>query len=437
MTAASPLTVRVGQGHVRRLLVWAVLLAGLFVLITGLTYARVISREALGGWGGVVHRAVSLGAEDNLGAWYSSLLLLAVSLAWLLCFLLDAQPTWRFGWLVLAALFMALSLDEAGSFHERLGALPGRSQLQVVAVPLAIVGLFMIAFGWVRLRRSWSGVALLVLAFAMYASVPVQERLAEVLRAAGRYGSSWHSNTVDVVLEEGSELVGTLSFLAAALVYVHRLALQRGYAAAGLWLEAPVSLDARLWRRILAGAIALWAAGFAVIELTIQILPHSGFKPGQLGSPSAWFASMFGILIGAAALGLAGATAIRSAPERLRRVWKGAGLLSLLLSVHFGAGQLFTETVFEGSPRRIVAMRVLLAAVVMVAGLAGGWATRAWSRGVAIIAAGVLMALALLNPEPLAGILAFAGFAVLGVGLLRSAEGSLLSSAPAHALRPA
>jgi hypothetical protein len=47
------------------------------------------------------------------------------------------------------------------------------------------------------------------------------------------------------------------------------------------------------------------------------------------------------------------------------------------------------------------------------------------------------MALALLNPEPLAGILAFAGFAVLGVGLLRSAEGSLLSSAPAHSLRPA
>lgn len=437
MSAASPVSVRVNQDHLRRLLVWAVIIAALFVLITGLTYAHVISREALGGWGGVIHRAVSLGAEDNLGAWYSSLLLLAVSLAWLTCFLLDAQRAWRFGWLILAALFLALSLDEAGSFHERLGALPGRNQLQVVAIPLAVVGLFMTAFGWVRLRQSWRGVALLVLAFAMYASVPLQEHLIEVLRGAGRYGASWHSNAVDVVLEEGSELLGTLAFLAAALAYVHDLAVRRGYAAPGVWLEAPVSLDARLWTRIVAGAIAVWAAGFAVIELTVRVLPHSDFKPGQLGSPSAWFGSMFGVLIGGAALALARAGATRGATERLRRLWKGAGLLSLLLSIHFGAGQLFTETVFEGSPRRVAAVRVLLAGIVVVAGLAGGWATRSWSRGAVIVAAGVLVTLALLKPEPLAGILAFAGFAALGAGLLRTAEGSPLTSAPTRAHRTA
>jgi hypothetical protein len=383
---------------------------------------------------------VSLGAENNLGAWYSSFLLLAVSLAWLICFLLDVLPgqhrAWRFGWLILALLFLALSLDEAGSFHERLGALPGESQLKVVAIPLAAVGLFMAAFGWVRLRQSWRGVALIAIAFAMYASVPFQEHLVEVLRNAGRYGASWHSNAIDVVLEEGSELVGTLAFLAAALVYVHDLGSRRGSAGSGVWLEVPVSIDARLWTRIVGGAVVVWAAAFAIIGLTVRILPHAGFKPGQLGSPSAWFGSMFGVLVGVAALALARVGATRGAPERLRRLWTGSGLVALLVSVHLGAGQVFSDTLFQGSPRRVAAVRVLLGGIVVLAGLAGGSAARCWSRGSAIVVAAVLLGLALLQPEPLSGILAFAGFAVLAAGLLRTAEGGALSAAPASALHP-
>lgn len=71
-----------------------------------------------------------LGTENVLAAWYSSMLLLAVALAAYLAFAVERKQKpprpgrWSAAWLLLAAAFTALSLDEIGSFHERLGLLP-------------------------------------------------------------------------------------------------------------------------------------------------------------------------------------------------------------------------------------------------------------------------------------------------------------------------
>ena len=73
---------------------------------------------------------VDLALERNAAAWYSSMLLLSVALACAFCFAVDARSgggrasrVLGVGWLLLAALFAALSLDELGSLHERVNDL--------------------------------------------------------------------------------------------------------------------------------------------------------------------------------------------------------------------------------------------------------------------------------------------------------------------------
>jgi hypothetical protein len=152
------------------------------------------------------------------------------------------------------------------------------------------------------------------------------------------------------------------------------------------------------------------------------VLPSAEFKPGQLGTPSAWFAATLGVLVGVAALALARLAAASRAVERLRRLYAGAGILSVILAVHFGAGQLFSEGLFHGSPRRVTAMRLVLAIGTLAVAAVGIWTARSRTRWAALFAAGVLLAFALLRPEPVAGIVAFAGFAALGLGLVRTAD---------------
>lgn len=85
-----------------------------------------------------------LGAENVVAAWYSSMLLLAVALAACLAFAVERKqkPSPRgyrsYAWLVLAAVFTLLSLDEIGSFHERLGWLPWTNHWVVAVVQLGV-----------------------------------------------------------------------------------------------------------------------------------------------------------------------------------------------------------------------------------------------------------------------------------------------------------
>jgi hypothetical protein len=64
----------------------------------------------------------SLSVEANVPTWYSSMLLAACALA-LAASSRSAEPRWRWHWRGLAVFFVAMSLDEVASFHERLNAL--------------------------------------------------------------------------------------------------------------------------------------------------------------------------------------------------------------------------------------------------------------------------------------------------------------------------
>lgn len=73
-------------------------------------------------------RLLDLATENTIVTWYSSMLLLSVAIMSAVCFSADWQRfhDWRnrylsYGWLVFSMIFVTLSLDEIGSFHETIG----------------------------------------------------------------------------------------------------------------------------------------------------------------------------------------------------------------------------------------------------------------------------------------------------------------------------
>ncbi len=151
-----------------------------------------------------IFQAVNLGAENNLAAWWSGALLLLAAFG----FAVSAQHrlhSMRAPWLLLAALWTLLSLDEVGSLHERLTGFAGGPRL----VALCIVGLLIVvagAYAGLRLLLHPQGrrTALYLLAAALlYSSVVLQEYI--------QHHVDWPAWSLGlrVLVEEGTELLGT------------------------------------------------------------------------------------------------------------------------------------------------------------------------------------------------------------------------------------
>lgn len=265
-----------------------------------------------------------LATENVVAAWYSSMLLLSVSLAAGAAFALDRrQPTRGLpavstaGWLIVAATFAALSLDELGSFHERLGMLrhggdhaPG--WVYALVIPIAAVGIFMFAFAWVRLRRVPAAAALFALGTALFLSDPVFELTEMSLLRAGM-GNDLAIHNVLLVVEEGIvELGGALCFLLGVLEYMRRTAGDGMHAFNWTGPRPPVAI---------ASAGLLLTAGVPAAHWLVAQLP-----PGDTGIPDNWFPAA--TLYMAAVL----AVAIRG------RGAHAAAVVALCASAAFGAG---------------------------------------------------------------------------------------------------
>ena len=150
---------------------------------------------------------VGLGGEDNIGAWWSGMLLaLAGFLAFDGFFDATKPPAERRGWLALGFALLLLSFDEIASLHEHLSQL-GRAYLAV----LGVTGLSVASYALGQLHRARAPrrtLAMLLLAFGLLATVPFHELLQHQLQWDNQilYG-------LRAVLEEGTELAASLTFI--------------------------------------------------------------------------------------------------------------------------------------------------------------------------------------------------------------------------------
>jgi len=237
---------------------------------------------------------LSLQGENVLAAWFSSMLLLLASAAALWSFALDRQidrgrNVLSLGWLILAAIFLLLSLDELGSLHERLGALrtsapPGsverapRGWVVLLALPIAVTAAFMTTFAWFRLRRCVPAFLLMVAGVLLFLTIPAQEVLEISLFSIN--GESRRPPALSV-LEEGTELAGTICFIIAFVLYA-----TRAMTSLPLRNRPSVALPKAVWRRCLVAYVLVMSIGLAASLVSAQTR--------QPSSPDAlWAASSF------------------------------------------------------------------------------------------------------------------------------------------------
>ena len=172
----------------------------------------------------------NLASENTLVTWFSSMLLFTAGIFALLSYWSrrEVAGDQRFlkGWLIIAAMFALLSLDELGSIHENLGHLStldimgNNSWESVLAIPVFLVVAYLVVFGWIHLRHKPATYSFMILGTLLFATIPVQEHFEMLRWKEFDYAEDYNRPIPLVLLEEGSELFGTLCFIISMLLYI-------------------------------------------------------------------------------------------------------------------------------------------------------------------------------------------------------------------------
>jgi hypothetical protein len=172
----------------------------------------------------------SLGFENNIATWYSSMLLLVVAFVAIICFAVDYNQSdeWKklflsYGWIGIGLIFILLSFDEIGSFHETIGNsinIAGKNNGWLFFyIIVASVGIYIILFSIAKLKSNLPALLYIVLGTLLFLSNPLQETFEIDTFKASINPTHWKRNPLFLLLEEGSELFATWFFLLAALSY--------------------------------------------------------------------------------------------------------------------------------------------------------------------------------------------------------------------------
>ncbi len=367
---------------------------------------------------------LNLTGEDKIAPWYSSMLLLTIALAALGCWNLDRRAV-RTGrdrilthaWAVVALLFAGLSLDEMGSLHERLPALLKVSLseslngwVEVFAIPIALVALFLLAFAWFRLRQSPAAAVLMALGALLFVSVPVQEQFEVTTRGSSALLEAYQRPVALALLEEGTEIFGMLCFLAAFLLYARMRvagASDRATPEAASFSPDPFMV-----------VVGISISAAAMLFLVFGLLPQIPDQP-QWGDPFNWLPSS--LAFAAALL----AWLLWRDRSKGRFVGRGSPALLILaivavgISADHGAGHRFTTHVLSNHFAVRLALDAALAAAVLTA--AAGLVPLRLGRWdhVAIAGWAVLQSAALFSGLPWNPLLSTAAFTVLLPALVR------------------
>jgi hypothetical protein len=188
---------------------------------------------------------LGFGGENNIGAWWSGMLLaLAAFLVFDGFFDPAKSSAEQRGWLALGFAVLLLSFDEIASLHEYLSSLG----LKYLAA-LGVVGLSLASYGLQQLHKARVPARILrrlLLAFGLLASVPIQELIQHTLQ--------WDDQLIyglRAFVEEGTEIVAMLIFVSVGR--------EISLSLLGGSQDCLVAL-VRRWRLVALAALLLWPA---------------------------------------------------------------------------------------------------------------------------------------------------------------------------------
>ncbi|MFW2440181.1 MAG: hypothetical protein ACN4GR_12500 [Arenicellales bacterium] len=321
----------------------------LFVLAGYLVFIIYYRTYLSGDWGtgGIAKHFLvhfHLATENVLAVWYSSMLLLFASVTCILCLLVDSQDRksvrqgyLRYGWLLCAAIFALLSLDEIGSLHERIGMLAvlnpyadnGLGWVKALALPIGIVTLFMVAFSWLHLRRSPWTFYLMILGVVLFIVNP----LFEVVEMAMLEANSGRVNLrleILMLLEESAEIFGSLSFVSAALTYLVFILNLKGESKTGP--QSQITFSINLQHALIFVSMSMLVLGLIMLGIEF-VVSHT--QKGDTGIPINWFPAALGFL--AALVSLTIWSTVESEKRSVRLLYILLAIYCLFLSAYYGA----------------------------------------------------------------------------------------------------
>lgn len=323
---------------------WLLFLVALLFL-AGTSFYHEYYRQYPFTWQKLIISQFSLSIENVAAAWFSSMMLLIAGCLSLAGYRSDVQRFgggWQqlvsVGWLFTAAVFFLLSFDEMGSVHETIGdsslfaLVSNGSGWFLFEILVALVGLLMVAFGWMRLRRVPVALVLFFTGVLLYLSNPFQENFEIASYDAAVDKLSWKRPLYLLLLEEGSELAGSACFIAACVVYLKKASKQVGYNGISIVLSNRSADVLRiLWASLVAGAVALFFMS--------SNQPHQT----ETGIGQNWFPSAVAfVLFGAAVY-----YGFRPGTPKTQRVFFGlVALVALAISITAGIdffGHAFTR----------------------------------------------------------------------------------------------
>ena len=217
-------------------------------------------------------RHLNLIRENNIAVWWSGFCLMTAGLLFYRMGSLDSNGIGdRVMWLFLAAVVLALSVDETGSLHERVSALGGWWAL----LPFALVGgaAFLFAVGRCLLLPNYrlSGVLILV-SLAMFVAVAGMEHLGDI----DLFRDSFVIQNRHVI-EEGMELLSeTLLLLSGVLAL--------GHATSSRLREVSIIVDPFVLYRVREFVFVCF-----VLHLCITVFWMPYLWDPSRGNPAYWF----------------------------------------------------------------------------------------------------------------------------------------------------
>ena len=283
---------------------------------------------------------LDLAYENVLSAWYSSMLLLSVAIMCIFCFLIDKERFQRkvdtfinHGWIILSLIFATLSLDELGSFHETIGdtglfEIFGKSEgWQVFYILIILVGIFMVLFSWIRLRRMPLATAFMVAGVLLLLSNPLQENFEIESMQSSVNPSQWKRPVIYLLLEEGSEIFATICFLVSTMTYYaysyrHVKSLNVVSSNNNAFHISKIKL---LWFTI--SLVILLGALMAIVDRYIQREVNN-----EIGIPKNWFPATMTFIVFISSLYF-----FYNSSKARRSFFLYMAILSILLSAYCGA----------------------------------------------------------------------------------------------------
>lgn len=283
----------------------------------------------------------SLSLENVTAAWYSSMLLFLIAVTALVCFWADVkratdakQKIMNYGWLIITGIFLTLSFDEMGSFHEMIGETQlfkktgsayNSGWIAFYAL-IGVVAIFMITFFLVKFKNNKRALLFTVLGILLFVSNPFQEKFEiHTWREAADPGN-WRRPSFFLLLEEGSELFAAFCFLYSLITYAIEAA--PGYNIARsrlLLLESKFSKN-----------ITLHIAGLAFFLGMIMLIIHLNawnFVRDDNGIPHNWPPSATAFFSAIAALYLY----FKFDHNKNRELYLLIAFTSFIISIYFGA----------------------------------------------------------------------------------------------------